>query len=88
MREFQQLSQSGSRSSQPSSSGKYGPITAIAEDLPDGVTRVGKITFTPDQLLGKGCDGTFVYRYKPHYNIKILNIVHFLMIRSVLKFTR
>lgn len=25
--------------------------------------RVGKITFHPDHLLGKGCEGTFVYKY-------------------------
>lgn len=60
VREFQQLSQSGSRSG---SVGKYGPVTAVAEELPGGVMRVGKITFHPDHLLGKGCEGTFVYRY-------------------------
>lgn len=63
MREFQHLSQSGSRNSQPSSSGRYGPVTAVAEDLPNGMVRIGKIMFAPDQQLGKGCDGTFVYRY-------------------------
>lgn len=34
----------------------------VAEELEDGVVRIGKITFKPDELLGKGCDGTFVYR--------------------------
>lgn len=63
VREFQQLSQNGSKSSQPGSVGKYGPITAVAEELADGLMRVGKITFHPDHLLGKGCEGTFVYRY-------------------------
>lgn len=62
VREFQQLSQNGSRSSQIGSVGKNGTITAIAEELPDGMVRIGKITFHPEQLLGKGCEGTFVYR--------------------------
>lgn len=57
------MSQNGSRSSQQSSVGKYGPITAVAEELPDGLMRVGKITFHPEELLGKGCEGTFVYKY-------------------------
>lgn len=42
--------------------GKHGSITAIAEELPDGLMRIGKITFHPDHLLGKGCEGTFVYK--------------------------
>lgn len=62
VREFQNMSQNGSRSSQPGSVGKNSAITAYSEELPDGLVRVGKITFHPDQLLGKGCEGTFVYR--------------------------
>jgi serine/threonine-protein kinase/endoribonuclease IRE1 len=62
VREFQNMSQNGSRSSQPGSMGKNSAITAYSEELPDGLVRVGKITFHPDQLLGKGCEGTFVYR--------------------------
>lgn len=63
VRGFQQLSQNGSRSSQQNYVGKYGTITAVAEELPDGLMRVGKIIFYPEELLGKGCEGTFVYRY-------------------------
>ncbi|XP_044252297.1 serine/threonine-protein kinase/endoribonuclease IRE1-like [Tribolium madens] len=62
VREFQNMSQNGSRSSQQNSFGKNSSITAYSEELPDGLVRVGKITFHPDQLLGKGCEGTFVYR--------------------------
>lgn len=62
VREFQNMSQNGSRSSQQSSLGKNSAITAYSEELPDGLVRVGKITFHPEQLLGKGCEGTFVYR--------------------------
>nr|XP_018916494.1 PREDICTED: serine/threonine-protein kinase/endoribonuclease IRE1-like [Bemisia tabaci] len=39
-----------------------GSITAIAEELPDGTTKVGKITFKVSEILGKGCEGTFVFR--------------------------
>ncbi|CAL4069846.1 unnamed protein product, partial [Meganyctiphanes norvegica] len=43
-----------------SNSSKNG-ITAIAEEQEDGTIRVGKILFDPQDLLGKGCDGTFVF---------------------------
>ncbi|KAJ8935645.1 hypothetical protein NQ318_010553 [Aromia moschata] len=36
--------------------------TALSEELPNGLVRVGKISFNPKQLLGKGCEGTFVYK--------------------------
>ncbi|KAK5641329.1 hypothetical protein RI129_009876 [Pyrocoelia pectoralis] len=62
VREFQQLSQNGSRGSQNSSVGRNGFISALPEELDDGMVRIGKITFHPEQLLGKGCEGTFVYR--------------------------
>lgn len=62
VREFQNLSQNGSKSSQGTNS-RNGTVTAFAEELPDGLVRVGKITFHPEQLLGKGCEGTFVYRF-------------------------
>lgn len=61
VREIQNLSQNGSKSGQ-GSMGRHGTVTAFAEELPDGLVRVGKITFHPEQLLGKGCEGTFVYR--------------------------
>lgn len=62
VREVQNLSQNGSRGSQQSSVGRNGNITAFSEELPGGLVKVGKITFHPEQLLGKGCEGTFVYR--------------------------
>ncbi|KAB0793431.1 hypothetical protein PPYR_13051 [Photinus pyralis] len=62
VREFQQLSQNGSRGSQNGSVGRNGAISALPEELDDGKVRIGKITFHPEQLLGKGCEGTFVYR--------------------------
>ncbi|XP_068244652.1 serine/threonine-protein kinase/endoribonuclease IRE1 isoform X2 [Palaemon carinicauda] len=39
-----------------------GSVTATAEELDNGNIRVGKIVFDPQQLLGKGCDGTFVFQ--------------------------
>ncbi|KAJ8963537.1 hypothetical protein NQ317_019034, partial [Molorchus minor] len=34
----------------------------LSEELPNGMVRVGKICFNTKQLLGKGCEGTFVYK--------------------------
>ncbi|XP_018329756.1 serine/threonine-protein kinase/endoribonuclease IRE1 isoform X2 [Agrilus planipennis] len=62
VREFQQLSQHSSKSSNTNSSTKNGLVTAVAEELPNGLVQVGKITFHPEELLGKGCEGTFVYK--------------------------
>ncbi|MPC52741.1 Serine/threonine-protein kinase/endoribonuclease IRE2 [Portunus trituberculatus] len=42
--------------------GSQSSITAVAEELDDGTISVGKIIFNPQELLGKGCDGTFVFR--------------------------
>ncbi|XP_068631729.1 serine/threonine-protein kinase/endoribonuclease IRE1 [Battus philenor] len=61
-REFQQLSQGGSRSSNVSNASSQGEVTGQLLDLGDGEVRIGKITFHTDQVLGKGCEGTFVYR--------------------------
>ncbi|XP_064116017.1 serine/threonine-protein kinase/endoribonuclease IRE1-like isoform X2 [Macrobrachium nipponense] len=45
-----------------SSGSSRGNVTATAEELDNGNIRVGKIVFDPQQLLGKGCDGTFVFQ--------------------------
>ena len=37
-------------------------VTAHPVDLPDGNVRVGNIIFSPHEILGKGCEGTFVYK--------------------------
>lgn len=37
-------------------------ITAAPVELEDGTIRVGNISFDPAAVLGKGCEGTFVYR--------------------------
>ncbi|CAK9817696.1 Serine/threonine-protein kinase/endoribonuclease ire-1 [Anthophora quadrimaculata] len=37
---------------------------AVPQDMGEGVVKVGKITFDTGQVLGKGCEGTFVYRGK------------------------
>ncbi|XP_041977924.1 serine/threonine-protein kinase/endoribonuclease IRE1 isoform X1 [Aricia agestis] len=60
-REFQQLSQGGSRGSNVSTS-STGEVTGQLVELGDGDVRIGRITFNPDQILGKGCEGTFVYK--------------------------
>ncbi|XP_066254713.1 serine/threonine-protein kinase/endoribonuclease IRE1-like [Euwallacea similis] len=62
VREVQNMSQNGSKGSSQNSFSRNGQVTAISEELPSGLVKVGKITFHPEQLLGKGCEGTFVYR--------------------------
>ena len=42
--------------------GSYGSVTASPVELGDGSIQVGKIAFDTRQILGKGCEGTFVYR--------------------------
>lgn len=51
-----------SQGSNNSSGGSSTSVTAQVEELEDGSVRVGKIEFDPLQLLGKGCDGTFVFQ--------------------------
>lgn len=65
-KEYARLSQEMSSRRQGSQgstgSGSSSSITAVAEELNDGTISVGKIIFNPQKLLGKGCDGTFVFR--------------------------
>ena len=62
VREFQQLSQ-GSRSSNISLlGGRNLAVTALAEDVGGGNVQVGKITFNTHEILGNGCEGTFVFK--------------------------
>ncbi|XP_042889377.1 serine/threonine-protein kinase/endoribonuclease IRE1-like isoform X1 [Penaeus japonicus] len=51
-----------SQGSNNSTSGSTTNVTAQVEELENGSVRVGKIEFDPLQLLGKGCDGTFVFQ--------------------------
>lgn len=63
IREFQHLSQGGSKNSNSSSGYYNSKVTAVAEELENGTIKVGKIIFNPSKILGKGCEGTFVYQY-------------------------
>ena len=38
-------------------------VTATAVELENGIVKVGNIFFDPAHILGKGCEGTFVYKY-------------------------
>lgn len=61
-REYLRSSQ-GSNISNVSSNDSYSHIvTAEAEDVGAGNIRVGKIIFNREEILGKGCEGTFVYK--------------------------
>lgn len=44
------------------STSSNGEITGQLEEIGDGEVRIGRISFHTDQVLGKGCEGTFVYR--------------------------
>lgn len=46
-----------------------GTVTAIAEELSDGSIQVGKILFNSNEMLGKGCEGTFVFKLVLNYLI-------------------
>ena len=65
---FGRTSNSGSNSLSNISSGSAGSgnyeITASPVELDDGTIKVGNISFNPLSVLGKGCEGTFVYRGK------------------------
>lgn len=64
MNEVRQQSKNGSQSGERNGSsgghptGDFSPL----ELLDNGDTKVGKIQFNPNNTLGKGCEGTFVFR--------------------------
>ncbi|XP_012535031.2 serine/threonine-protein kinase/endoribonuclease IRE1 [Monomorium pharaonis] len=58
----QQLSQDSRESSRMNHSGKSGNSVVMPEEIGNGLVKVGKITFNTEEVLGKGCEGTFVYK--------------------------
>lgn len=58
--EFRQQSQSGSQTM--GIGGKGNGVYHELIDLGDGISQVGKITFNAQEVLGKGCEGTFVFK--------------------------
>eukprot|EP00090_Calanus_glacialis_P028589 TRINITY_DN458_c0_g1_i1.p1 TRINITY_DN458_c0_g1~~TRINITY_DN458_c0_g1_i1.p1 ORF type:complete len:1157 (-),score=196.13 TRINITY_DN458_c0_g1_i1:177-3647(-) len=63
---FGRTSNSGSNSMSKGSVGSVSnyEITATPVELDDGTIKVGNISFDPLSILGKGCEGTFVYKGK------------------------
>jgi len=63
---FGRTSNSGSNSMSKGSVGSVSnyEITASPVELDDGTIKVGNISFDPLNILGKGCEGTFVYKGK------------------------
>jgi len=63
---FGRTSNSGSNSMSKGSVGSASnyEITASPVELDDGTIKVGNISFDPLSILGKGCEGTFVYKGK------------------------
>ncbi|XP_067612639.1 serine/threonine-protein kinase/endoribonuclease IRE1 [Eurosta solidaginis] len=65
MRELKIQSENGSNtnsSSNKSSSSSNNTNALDLVDLGDGNIRVGKISFNSNEVLGKGCEGTFVFK--------------------------
>ncbi|XP_037946227.1 serine/threonine-protein kinase/endoribonuclease IRE1 [Teleopsis dalmanni] len=64
MRELKNQSENGSKTyaTNKSSSGSSTISTEDLIDLGDGHIRVGKIAFNSNEVLGKGCEGTFVFK--------------------------
>lgn len=58
---------SSRESSRSNDSGKSVNSVIVQEEIGDGSVKVGKITFDTRQVLGKGCEGTFVYKYVIHH---------------------
>lgn len=57
MRQVREIKQSSQGSNRDSGSGNYQPYT-----IQKGIVTVGKISFDTQHILGKGCEGTFVFR--------------------------
>ncbi|KAM7360850.1 serine/threonine-protein kinase/endoribonuclease Ire1 [Cochliomyia hominivorax] len=65
MRELRNQSENGSKTNGYSGNRGSGNSNISAEDLidlGDGHIRVGKISFNSNEVLGKGCEGTFVFK--------------------------
>ncbi|XP_077279454.1 serine/threonine-protein kinase/endoribonuclease Ire1 isoform X2 [Temnothorax americanus] len=60
--QLQHVSQGSRESSRTTYSGKSGTSVVMPEERGDGLVKVGKITFDTREVLGKGCEGTFVYK--------------------------
>ena len=50
------------RSAQTSNQSRASDVDSSTDDIPEGYTKVGKIMFNPKEILGQGCEGTFVYK--------------------------
>ncbi|KNC31642.1 hypothetical protein FF38_11092 [Lucilia cuprina] len=65
VRELRNQSENGSKTNGYSGSRGSGSSNISAQDLVDlgdGHIRVGKISFNSNEVLGKGCEGTFVFK--------------------------
>lgn len=63
LRQSQSQNNSSSNQIQKTSSGQNGSNSYTdLEDLGDGEYKIGKICFSPNEVIGKGCEGTFVFK--------------------------
>jgi hypothetical protein len=65
MKGLKNKSNNSYNSSQGSSRGSNNSnisLSQTVEELSDGSFSIGKIMFRTDEILGKGCEGTFVFK--------------------------
>ena len=52
-------------------------VTAHPVELASGEVKVGNITFDPSKVLGRGCEGTFVYQVRWNNFLEIKSEMNF-----------
>ena len=57
-------------------------MTATPVELASGEVKVGNITFDPTKVLGRGCEGTFVYQVGLFLVIKLIHFNLVFLIKS------
>lgn len=62
IREYEKAASSRHSNMSTSSDFAGSQITAESEDLGDNKIQIGRIVFNVGHVLGKGCEGTFVYK--------------------------
>ncbi|CRL01658.1 CLUMA_CG014880, isoform A [Clunio marinus] len=62
VRQLREQSQNGSKTLIPNSSDSKGSYGVESLNTAGELIEVGKITFNPQNVLGKGCEGTFVFK--------------------------
>jgi serine/threonine-protein kinase/endoribonuclease IRE1 len=65
VQQYQQFSQDSQANYRSVLGDQSVAVTAVAEIVGGGIVQVGRITFNTNEILGNGCEGTFVFRCVP-----------------------